>query len=145
MLGWSGNDCLYSPGRWNQNVAHRSPPDGRIVVGERHAVESDDFERSRIHFQIRIQIRTRVYDPPKLALAGRDVDLRPQSSVDGESGLWLFGCGAALRGLHRDRLHHGSSLSGIVRQNKISQHQDPLTHVPYFWRVTLDPFNHDSS
>src|SRR5437899_13099753 len=92
---WSGDNGFHSSSRRKQNVTHRSGADRRIVVGERHAVKSDDFERPRIHFQIRIQIRTRVYDPPKLALAGRDVDLRPESSVDGETSLWLFGCSSA--------------------------------------------------
>src|SRR5713101_7132597 len=77
--------------------------------------------------------------------AGCNVDLRPESSVDGKGRLWLFSGSAALAGLHLDRLHYAFTLGGISGQNQIPQHQNPLAHVTHFGHVTLDAIDDDRS
>jgi hypothetical protein len=79
--------------------------------------------------QIGISIWTGVHDPPKLSLSWRNTDLRPERCIHSERSFRFLRCGAALRGLHRDGVHHAFFFSGISGQNKIAQHQDPLAHV----------------
>ncbi len=141
----ASHDRLHSAGRCEQYMAQRAASGARVVESKGHSIQSDYFEGATVDFQIRIEVGARIHDSPKLALAWRDLNLRPDYAVNGKYPLRLFGVVATRWRLHSDLVHQHCSLRSILVEFHIAQHHDPFLHSPEFREITVNAFHHNGS
>jgi len=65
-------------------MVHRLGAALRIVEGERHSIQGNNFEVLCVDLQVSIEVGRSIHNASELAFAGHNIDLRPQGAIDGE-------------------------------------------------------------